>query len=281
VARAIFNEVYEGRGTEHGGVYHDFTKVPLELMQSEMAMWYELCLFAGIDPKKEPVVVAPSCHHFMGGARINEACETSIRGLYACGEAAGGIDGANRLGGNAFPDIIAFGARAGNSAAEHAVKAGKPKLNIKQVKEDRKKIYKILERKKGFSPRKAKDELAELMWNNVGVMRTEKGLKNAVKKIIRMKREYLPKLAVTSKTERFNYEWVEALEFHNMLDTAEAVARSALIRTESREAHWRKDYPKTDNKSWLKNIILQRYNGRMKLWTVPCQFVDILPPTSS
>lgn len=251
VARAIYNEIMEGRGTENGGVYLDVTHLPAEVIEEKLETMLLQFQDVGVDIREEPMEVAPTAHHFMGGARINLNCETNIPNLYAAGEAAGGVHGANRLGGNALAETQVFGRRAGESAAKN-VKKSKFKLNPASLAMEEERIKKLFH-DGDYYPSQLKEELQEVMWNNVAIIRHEKGLKfalesvNSIKK--KMNRMIVPDVA------GYNQHLQDALELENMTLIAELVTKSALIREESRGAHYRADYQETRDEC-KKSIVL-------------------------
>lgn len=269
MAKAVINEIREGRGTPHGGVWLNL-KVLVDKQKANpisQSTTVDICRIEGFDIQKDLIEVYPRVHHFMGGVAINEMCETSIPGLYACGEVTGGIHGANRLGSVAFADTQVFGKRAGQYAAEHALAIGKPKIEWRQVEEENKRVFNLLEKKpvNGLRPYKIRRKLQTTMWENVGIFRNERDLRVALKEIERIKEEDLPRIYVASKSRTYNYDWVEALETYYMIDVAEMVARSALMRTESREAHQREDYPQTNDEDWLANVYINLVDEKMEL----------------
>ena len=255
VARAIYNEIMEGRGTENGGVYLDVTHLPAEVIEEKLETMLLQFQDVGVDIREEPMEVAPTAHHFMGGARINSQCETKISNLYAAGEAAGGVHGANRLGGNALAETQVFGRRAGKAAAKNVTKS-KFKLNPKSLEMEEERIEKLF--KDGdYYPFQIKEELQEVMWNNVAIIRRDEGLKSALNaihaikdKMVRMK---LPEV------RGYNPHLLDALELENMVLIAELVTKSAIIREESRGAHYRADFPETRDEC-KKSIVLNKNN---------------------
>ncbi|NYB52076.1 MAG: fumarate reductase subunit A [Methanobacteriaceae archaeon] len=253
VSRAIYNEIMEGRGTASGGVYLDVTHLPSEVIEEKLETMLLQFQDVGVDIRKEPMEVAPTAHHFMGGARINAQCETTIPNLYAAGEAAGGIHGANRLGGNALADTQVFGRRAGESAAKN-VKKSHFQLDPASLDREEGRIKKIF--KDGdYYPFQLKEELQEVMWNNVAIIRREEGLKSALERIKAIKNK-LPLMIVPEGTG-YNQHLLDALELENMILIAKLVTKSALIREESRGAHYRADYPDRRDQ-WRKSIVLNR-----------------------
>ena len=253
VSRAIYNEIREGRGTANGGVYLDVTHLPHEIIEEKLETMLLQFMDVGVDIREEPMEVAPTAHHFMGGSRIKPGCETTVGNLYSVGEASGGIHGANRLGGNALADTQVFGKRAGESAAKNAL-SNKFEFNEAHINLEEERIRNIF--KNGdIYPHEIKTELMETMWENVAIIRNEKGLKIALNKIEELKLKSLD--MNVPEGSGFNKNLLDALEIENMLTIASLVTQSALLRRESRGAHYREDYPKTD-KRWNRSIVLNK-----------------------
>ncbi|BDZ67357.1 hypothetical protein GCM10025860_08050 [Methanobacterium ferruginis] len=253
VARAIYNEIMEGRGTENGGVYLDVTHLPAELIEEKLETMLLQFQDVGVDIRKEPMEVAPTAHHFMGGTRINPHCETNIPNLYAAGEAAGGIHGANRLGGNALADTQVFGRRAGEAAALNVSKS-QFQLNPSMLETEQGRINRLFQ-DGDYYPFQLKKELQEIMWNNVAIIRQEKGLETALGRIRSIKEKM--KHMIVPDVAGYNQHLQDALELENMVLIAELVTKAAIIREESRGAHYRADYPETRDE-WKKSIILNK-----------------------
>ena len=201
--------------------------------------------------------VAPTAHHFMGGARINEHGETTVKNLYAAGEVTGGVHGANRLGGNALADTQVFGRRAGEAAAGNALKKVEKKYKdiiMEQASREQERIQSLF--KDGeYYPFEIRKELQEVMWKNVAIIRNQEGLKTAINRI----KELQTMLADVRipKIDVYNKDLQDALEAEKLLEVALLTTKSALIREESRGAHFREDYPETRDE-WKKSIILNR-----------------------
>jgi len=255
VARAIYNEIMEGRGTPNGGVYLDVTHLPPEVIEEKLETMLLQFQDVGVDIRKEPMEVAPTAHHFMGGARINPNCETNIPNLYVAGEAAGGVHGANRLGGNALAETQVFGRRAGESAAKNVPKSHF-KLNPIYLEMEKERI-KNLFKEGDYYPFQLKKELQEVMWNNVAIIRREEGLRLALKNIAAIK-DKMERMMVPVGSG-YNQHLQDALELENMVLIAGLVTKSALIRDESRGAHYRADYPDRRDEC-KKSIILNKNN---------------------
>jgi len=251
VSRAIYNEIMEGRGTENGGVYLDVTHLPDDVIEEKLETMFLQFLDVGVDIREEPMEVAPTAHHFMGGVRIDPWCRTNLKNLFAAGEVSGGVHGANRLGGNALADTQVFGRRAGISAAKNAIR-GDFKLNRDYV-EAREYELKSKVREGDLRPAEIKRRLHDTMWENVAIIRDEKSLKSALSTIRSLQGE-LERMDVP-EGGRFNKYFQEAVEVENMLKTASLVTRSALIRRESRGSHFRRDHPEMRDE-WKKSIVL-------------------------
>jgi fumarate reductase (CoM/CoB) subunit A len=266
VSRAIFSEVRGGRGTEHGGVYLDITKLPPAEVEEYLFGVLEKCLnYVGVDPRERPVEVSPTCHHFMGGLRINTRCETSIPGLFACGESAGGVQGSNRLGTNGVTATQVFGARAGRYAAEKAKSLSQRPLDREQIREEIARIEDFERGEGSLSPASLRSRLQGLMWESVGIIRDRQGLTAALAEIQRITLDLASNVSITSEGSRYGQGLVEVLELENMLLVAELVTRSALLRTESRGAHFRSDYPKRNDDQWLRHVTVKRVGNEPEL----------------
>ena len=253
VARSIYNEIMEGRGSEHGGVYLDVSHLDPQLIEEKLETMLEQFLDVGVDIRKEPMEVAPTAHHHMGGLRINPDGSSNIENLFGAGEVCGGVHGANRLGGNALADTQVFGKIAGQSAAS-ATDIAEFRYNNEAVEEEEKRIKSLI--KKGtISPMKMKEEIQQLMWEKVSIVRNEQNLKSALERLIEMKDE-LKDLDVDDRTQ-FNTSLITALEVINMVEICILIVKSAILRRESRGAHFREDFPET-NAAWKKSIVMSK-----------------------
>ena len=216
--------------------------------------------FADLDITKERMEVAPTAHYTMGGIKVDaETCATNIKGLYAAGEVTGGIHGANRLGGNSLVDILVFGKIAGSEAAKYAKKTRLGDIDKKEIQEEHKRITKPFN-KRGIRPESLKQELQEIMWENVDIIRDEKKLKKALQEIKKLENK-IKKIGFFGNLV-YNHNWMSYIDISNMVLVAKLVVESALIRKESRGAHYRDDYPKTDEK-WKLNIVCKKLNDRL------------------
>jgi len=277
VARSIATEILEGRGTPRGGVYLDVSHLPANIIEERLPSMLRQFMDIGVDIRKEPMQVAPTAHHFMGGVQIDENAATNIPGLYAAGEITGGVHGGNRLGGNALADTQVFGKRAGENAAKFAQKNTLPTVDTKQVNREVKHANGFLKRKEGLRPVAVKNKLTSMMWDKVGIFRTGKEIQEAIAEVERIKAKDLPQLYAMDGNTRYNREWIEAMEIENLVTVAEMVARAALMREESRGAHYRRDFPKTDNQNWFGSIMIQQKNGDMQFQKTPVVVTTLKP----
>jgi succinate dehydrogenase/fumarate reductase flavoprotein subunit len=252
---SILKEAEAGRGSPHGGAYLDFRHIPQVQLRTAFGPVIDRLLRNGIDLTKTPVEVGPMAHYHMGGVRVDTDMETTIKGLYAAGEAVGGANGANRLSGNAITEALVFGERAGRSAAGEAKPrkvTWEPKLAETAV--DRVKALRAGGSKGGVTAAALQVELQNLMWEKAGPFRTGEKLAASLARIQQMQRDELPNVSVKDETS-YNLDLHEWFELRAMLTTAEAVVRSALARNESRGAHQREDFPDADF-NFLKNQAL-------------------------
>jgi succinate dehydrogenase flavoprotein subunit len=269
VARAIYTEVKEGRGTEHGGAYLDISQKPADYVIRKLpSMYHQFKDLADVDITKGPMEVGPTCHYMMGGIRVDaETAQSTLPGLFAAGEAAAGLHGANRLGGNSLSDLLVFGRRAGLAAAKAAKRASPPPPDSSQIEEASRELLAPFERSGGESPYAVHRDLQEKMQRLVGIFRVEEDLESALTEISAL-RERLARVHVEG-SRLFNPGWHLARDLKAMLTVTEAVTRSARTRQESRGAHSRIDYPKTDPAWGKKNNVISREGDAMKLSQSP------------
>ena len=269
VARSIYTEVKEGRGTPHGGAFLDISHKPPEYVKRKLpSMYHQFQELADVDITKGPMEVGPTCHYVMGGIRVDaETGQATVPGLFAAGEAAAGLHGANRLGGNSLSDLIVFGRRAGLAAAQHAKKTSAPTLDGSQIDQAAREVLAPLERNEGESPYTVHHDLQEVMQNLVGIFRTDEDLRKALAELEKLKAR-TARIKVEG-SRLFNPGWHLSRDLQCMLTISEACTRAALARKESRGAHSRIDFPKTED-SWAKiNHVIAKKNGAMTLTEAP------------
>ena len=269
VARSIYTEVREGRGTEHGGAFLDISQKPADYVKRKLpSMYHQFLELADVDITKEPMEVGPTCHYMMGGISVDaETAQSSIPGLFAAGEAAAGLHGANRLGGNSLSDLLVFGRRAGLAAAEHANRSSASAIDASQISEAERQMLVPFERASGESPYAIHEDLQGVMQSLVGIFRTEEDLQRALIEIDKLK-ERTARVRVEG-SRLFNPGWHLARDLQSMLTVAEAVTRSALARRESRGAHSRIDYPSLDDAWGKMHNVVVRKSDTMTLFESP------------
>ena len=265
VARSIYTEVKEGRGTEHGGAYLDISHKPAEYVKKKLpSMYHQFKELADVDITKGPMEVGPTCHYVMGGIRVEaETAQSTLPGLFAAGEAAAGLHGANRLGGNSLSDLLVFGRRAGLAAAKHAKETGASKVDPAQIDAAEKYALAAFQRPKGESPYAIHRDLQTMMQSLVGIYRTREDLRKALVELGKLNERWTHTSVEGSRM--FNPGWHLALDLKSMLTISEAVARSALVREESRGAHSRIDFPELSAEWGTKNNIIERDASGMTL----------------
>ena len=271
VARAIYTEVREGRGSPHGGVYLDISYLPAEHVRRKLPSMYEQFKeLADVDITTGPMEVGPTTHYVMGGIRVDaETGAATVPGLYAAGEVAGGMHGANRLGGNSLSDLLVFGARTGEAAATHAAGAAEPYVDPVQVQAAVVELVAPLARPEGEDPYAIQRDLQDTMQRLVGIFREEADLEEAIGRLADLRRRWSAVRA--SGGRAYNPGWNLVFELGNLLTVSEAIARSALQRTESRGAHSRLDYPATDDARWggVNGVVCRASDGTMTVGTIP------------
>jgi succinate dehydrogenase / fumarate reductase flavoprotein subunit len=269
VARAIYTEAKEGRGTEHGGAYLDISHKPAEYVKKKLpSMYHQFRELADVDITKGPMEVGPTCHYMMGGIRVEaESAQSNVPGLFAAGEAAAGLHGANRLGGNSLSDLLVFGRRAGQAAADHAKQISPPAIDETQIDEATREMLEPFERDAGESPYDVHRDLEETMQSYVGIFRLEDDLKKGLTEIAKLKARAARVHVAGSRL--FNPGWHLARDLKSMMTVSEAVALSALERSESRGAHSRIDFPNYDERWGKLNNIIARDGEAMRLNQTP------------
>jgi succinate dehydrogenase / fumarate reductase flavoprotein subunit len=258
VARAIYTEVKERRGTPHGGVFLDVSHLGDATVRRKLPSMYDQFMeLAGVDITREQMEVGPTCHYFMGGIRVAaETGQSSVEGLFAAGECSGGMNGANRLGGNSLSDLLVFGKRAGESAARYGNAAGPPRIDEAQAEDAVAEMARHLPGPGGEDPYRIHEELKTVMQEDVGIFRDAAGLETAIGRIAELQRRAAIARAPAGSAA-FNPGWNLCRDLRNMLIVSEAVARAALMRHESRGAHSRLDFPDYD-RFWSEHNIVVR-----------------------
>ena len=269
VARATFNEILAGRGTPHGGVWLDVTHLSKEKIMDRLPTMYEQFKnIDGIDISKEKMEVGPTAHYSMGGVLVDMNCRTKVRGLFAVGEVISQIHGANRLGGNSLLDTVVFGKIAGVEAARFAnevrerQKTGplplRSKINTQVGINDGIFVNK--------EPITFRNEIQELMKYNAGIIREETKLRNGLKRILELKNEFYSKDNIIEEFKIDNDNVALTMQVESSLVVCEAIIRCALMRQESRGAHYRSDFPNTDDEKWKVNIYCRKEGRNMVLF---------------
>ena len=271
VARAINAEMKAGRGSPHGGVYLDIaSRRPADYIRRRLpSMYHQFKELAGVDITKEPMEVGPTCHYVMGGVRVDaDSTAATVPGLFAAGEVAGGMHGSNRLGGNSLSDLLVFGRRAGLHAALYAKDFGGPlTVDAGQVEAVAREVLEPFSRAGGENPYAIQADLQETMQNLVGLIRSERELKEALRTIETLKARAKRVRAEGART--YNPGWHTALDLRSLLAVAECCAMAALERKESRGGHTRDDHPYTDDQWGRVNVVLRLRDGALQLSREP------------
>jgi succinate dehydrogenase / fumarate reductase flavoprotein subunit len=280
VARCIVREVKAGRGSPHGGVFLDIAWIKERIPNAEEhikrklpSMYHQFKELADLDITKEPMEIGPTTHYIMGGILVDaDTQESTIPGLFAAGECASGINGANRLGGNSLSDLIVFGKRAGEYAAQHAKKTTTaPKIDDGSLDRAIADSLKPFERgAAGENPYKVQQDLQDTMQDLVGIVRTEKEMQEAARRIAAY-RDRAARVGIDGHRE-YNNGWHTCIDLRNLLDVSELITLSALERKESRGGHFRDDYPDKVAEYGTFNVASQLVNGKVQVTRVP------LPP---
>jgi len=262
VARSIETEILEGRGWGEGMmayVHLDLRHLGAEKIKKKLPQIRQLCIdFEGVDPIEEPIPVRPTAHYSMGGIDVRDykTSMTGVNGVFAVGECACvSVHGANRLGGNSLLDLVVFGKPAGAAAVEYARNKSESNYNLKAEEERaRKEIEELLRKESKENINNIRMEMAQTMWDKVGIFREEKPMLEAIEKIKELKERY--KLLAPGDSGRlFNTALINYIELGYLLDLAEAIAVTAVLRKESRGAHARRDYPNRDDENFLKHSL--------------------------
>jgi succinate dehydrogenase / fumarate reductase flavoprotein subunit len=271
VARAINSEVKAGRGTPHGGVFLDIAsrRDPDYIKRRLPSMYHQFKELADVDITAEPMEIGPTCHYFMGGVRVEaDTAASTVPGLYAAGEVAGGMHGANRLGGNSLSDLLVFGRRAGLAAAQHALGRDRAQeIDAAQVEAATTHTLAPFGREEGENPYAIQQDLQDCMQRLVGIIRREDELKEAQKELAALKER--AKRVKVEGHRQYNPGWHLALDLDALLTLSECLTMAALQRTESRGGHTRDDYPRTDDELGKVNMVISRREDELSIRAEP------------
>jgi succinate dehydrogenase / fumarate reductase flavoprotein subunit len=270
VSRAIYREVQAGRGSEHGGIYLDITSRGPDYIKRKLpSMWEQFHALGDVDITKEPMEIYPTIHYTMGGVRSeSETCATNVPGLFAAGETAAGLHGANRLGGNALSDLLVFGKRAGDAAVEYARSTQQGRVNEGELADEEASMLDAFSNPGKENPYMLTEELQETMQKGAMIARTEEGLTDCLHKILALQKRAQNLHVEGSRT--YNPGWHTTRDVRNMLTVSEIIVRCALERKESRGAQWRTDYPNPDPE-WGKKMLIatKGADGEVDISTSP------------
>jgi succinate dehydrogenase / fumarate reductase flavoprotein subunit len=276
VARSIYKEVVAGRGTPHGGAYLDIAsqRSAAEIRKKLPSMCEQFEALAGVDITREPMEVGPTIHYTMGGIRVDpETGASSVPGLFAAGESAAGLHGANRLGGNSLGDILVFGRRAGEAAAELArSRGGLSEFSAAEVSGEQERLLQPLAGDAGENPYELHRALQEAMQDDVGIGRSEESLRRALGAIGEL-RDRATRMRVGGGRV-LNPGWHACQDIWFMLTVSEAIVRCALERRESRGSQWRFDFPEKDDRLARINLVVREHEGAMGVEERP---VELMP----
>lgn len=270
VARAIFMEIMEGRGTPRNGVWLDMREGRDQLpfyKDRYLTAYLRIRDVYGPDEGEwqKPFEVMPSVHYFMGGVRVDKNYRSTLERLYAIGENAGGLHGGNRLGGNSILEVMVSGAMVGKTAAFLLKELDMPSPEKGGITMAKKRILRLIENeRKGADPYAVRDKIKAITWEKAGIVREGKELEKGLGEIEQL-REETSNMALANRSLRYNLELRTALEVENMRDISETIFRSALERKESRASHYRRDFPNRNDSEWLKYLVVFQDNGEMEI----------------
>ena len=276
VSRAIYTETRDGRGSPHGGVYADMTYHEPGYIGRMQPALYETYRKIGINPEKDYLEVAPTCHFFMGGAQVDEHWQSTISGLFVVGENAAGIHGANRLSQNALAELLVSGTTAGKAAALLAAEIDQAEIDPRRAAAAIGSVSQRFARDTGIRPMALRNRLRRLMWEKVGLNRTAASLLDALQDLEAIKAE-LNQQSLHVASRHYNRELVHSFENYFLFSTALCVTRAALQRTESRGAHYREDYPVRDDQNWIKHVVIRQRNNELDIQSSPVDLSEMDP----
>jgi succinate dehydrogenase/fumarate reductase flavoprotein subunit len=276
--------VSRGDGSPRGGTYYSIKSVPLNILEEAEKIypvwtWLRTDFVELVDWLKEgnAVEVAPAAHYMEGGILVDEQAATTLKGLYAAGECSGGLFGANRVA-SAITQILVQGAIAGKSAATYSKKAQLKNVDKSQISQIESRLARPFNQRDGIRAIDLKKKIRKIADDNLWVIRTASGLKQAIADLQSIIINEIPRISIQTQTRTYNKEWIDAMEIDAMPQVLIASARCALFRTESRGVHNRSDYPQTDNTRWLREVIVRQVSGKMSLSTRPITITKLKPP---
>jgi succinate dehydrogenase / fumarate reductase, flavoprotein subunit len=277
VSLAIGQEILEGRGVD-GCVLLDLRHLGRQRILERLPQIRALAIeFAGLDPIETPIPVRPGAHYQMGGVQTNQWTETGIPGLYAAGECACvSVHGANRLGGNSLLETIVFGRRAGIRAGEYARTVAPQALRTDQLAIEQHRVQRLLAQEGTVRSWQIREELGQLMSLNLGLVRTHESMSTAMASLTALTHR-AESVTVQDKGQVFNMDLVQAFELQSLLDVAETIVASALVRKESRGAHYRSDFPARDDRNWLRHSLIRRTSEGIDLTYEPVTITQFQP----
>ncbi len=270
VARGIYKEAQAGRGTPHGGAWLDITHRGPEYIKRKLpGMYQQFMALADVDITKTPFEVGPTIHYTMGGLKVDAySCATNVPGLFAAGECAAGLHGANRLGGNSLSDILVFGKRAGDGALEFIQgNEGMPRIDEGEVQAEIQRVLAPVGKEDGENPYAIHERLQEIMADHAGISRTGSDLEKGLELILELKERSRNMVAPGSRA--FNPGWHTVQDVSNMITLSEAIVRGAIERKESRGAQWRLDFPDELEEFGKVNFVHKLEDGEVKTYTSP------------
>jgi succinate dehydrogenase/fumarate reductase flavoprotein subunit len=275
VARASYLEIVEGRGTPEGGVWLDVSHLGADFVERHFRGMVRRCRDFGLDLARRPVPVMPTAHFLMGGVVIDPDCRTGLEGLFAAGEDAGGVHGANRLGGNGVADSTVFGGIAGDVMASFVIGRGRPEISERDVEARAAAARAPLGKSARDEVVPIRAALRDLMWAEAGLVRTGAGLASALATLDELTTR-LETVGVPGHPA-YNLAWQSWLDTRNQALAARLIARSALERQESRGAHYRADFPEPDDARWLVNVLVVDRGGEPSVWSEPVRLTRARP----
>ncbi len=283
-SRAIYLENKAGRGSPSGGAYISISHLPANMIEENLKIFNPRFLsqakLAGVDLTRDAFEVGPAMHYTVGGIRVNEDCETTLPRLAAAGENAAGMDGAERIdAGPAICWCLTMGYVTGKQAAARARELDWLPVGEEEVVAEKKRLESLFSRREGVRGDEVKEKIKDIMWEKCGLIRDQAGLEEGLKAIRDIKENDLPRLSVPNGSRCFNVEFVDALEAENMATVAELAILSAMMRKESRRAHYRSDFPDANNREWLKNIIVKNRGSEAEFRTAVPVMHKLEPPS--